>query len=97
MMIKTTASFFKGNRQVGVKTNEVVEIFLSKIVFISKKLETNTIINLQKSAKILDGAETGTIILLNRHKTIPSTRMPNASEINIHTIFSRRSGSKALL
>ena len=39
-----------------------------------------------KSAKKLDGEETRTI-LLNRHKVIPSNRMPNTSEVNVHTCF----------
>ena len=34
----------------------------------------------------LDGEETRTI-LLNGHKTIPSNRMPNTSEVNVHTCF----------
>ena len=86
MSIKTTASFCKGNWQACVKTKEVTEIFPNKIAFNSKKSERNTIVHLPKSAKKLDGEETGTI-LLNGHKTIPSNRMPNTSEVNVHTYF----------
>ena len=86
MSIKIVASFCKGNWQAHAKTKEVAEISPIKIVFISKKLETNTVVHLLKSAKKLDGEETRTI-LLNGHKTIPSNRMPNTSEVNVHTCF----------
>ena len=64
MSIKTATSFCKENWQVGVKTEEVAEISPIKITFNSKKLETNTVVLLLKSAKKLDGEETR-IILLN--------------------------------
>ena len=86
MSIKTAASFCKGNWQARAKTKEVTEISPIKIAFNSKKLERNTIVHLTKSAKKLDGEETRTI-LLNGHKTITSNRMPNVSEVNIHTCF----------
>ena len=84
MTIKTAASFFKGNWQAGTETKEVTEISPIKIVFHSKKSGRNTVVHLPKSAKKLDGEETRTI-LLNRHKTIPSNRMPNTSEVNVQT------------
>src|SRR6185312_6410897 len=86
MSIKTAASFCEGNRQARAKTKEVAEISPIKIAFNSKKSERNTIIHLLKSAKKLDGEETITI-LLNGHKVIPSNRMPNKSEVNVHTCF----------
>ena len=86
MSIKTTASFCKGNRQARAKTKEVTEISLIKIAFNSKKSERNTIVYLPKSAKKLDGEEMRTI-LLSGQKVIPSNRMPNISEVNVHTCF----------
>ena len=86
MSIKTAASFCEGNWQARAKTKKVAEISPIKIVFVSKKLETNTVVHLLKSAKKLDGEETRTI-LLNGHKTIPSNRMPNTSKVNVHTYF----------
>ena len=86
MSIKTVASFFKGNWQAGTETKEVTEISPIKIAFNSKKLERNTIVHLPKSAKKLDGEKTRTI-LLNGHKAIPSNRMPNTREVNVHTYF----------
>ena len=86
MSIKTAASFCKGNWQARAKTKDVTEISPIKIAFNSKKSERNTVVHLPKSAKKLDGEETRTI-LLNGHKTIPSNRMPNTSEVNVHTYF----------
>ena len=88
MSIKTAASLCEVNWQVHAKTKEVAEISPIKIAFNSKKSETNTIVHLPKSAKKLDGEETRTI-LLNSHKTIPSNRMPNTSEVNVNTYFFR--------
>ena len=45
-----------------------------------------SIVHLPKSAKKLDGEEMRTI-LLNGHKTITSNRMPDTSEVNVHTCF----------
>src|SRR6185312_7733194 len=89
MSIKTTASCFKGNWQAGTETKEVTEISPIKIAFNSKKSERNTVVHLPKSAKKLDGEETRSI-LLNGHKTIPSNRMPNMSEVNVHTCFFKK-------
>ena len=86
MSIKTAASFCKGNWQARAKNKEVAEISPIKIVFNSKKSERNTVVHLPKSAKKLDGEETRTI-LLNGQKVIPSNRMPNISEVNVHTYF----------
>ena len=86
MSIKTVTNFFKGNWQTVTKTKEVAEISPSKIVFIPEKPETNTFTFLPKSAKKLDGEKTRTI-LLNRHKAIPSNRMPNVSKVSVHTYF----------
>ena len=97
MSIKTAASFCKGNRQARDKTKEVAKISPNKIVFVSEKSEINTIIHLSKSVKKLDGEKMRTIIL-NVHKTIPSNRMPNTRKVNVHIpIFSKWSGSKALV
>ena len=86
MLIKTAASFFKENRQAGIKLKVVAENFPSKIVFVPEKSGTNTVICLLKSAKKLDGEETRTI-LLNGHKTITSNRLRNMSALNVHTCF----------
>ena len=86
MLIKTVATFCKGNWQACAKTKEVTEISPIKIALNSKKSERNTIVHLPKSAKKLDGEETRTI-LLNGHKVIPSNRMPNTSKVNVHTCF----------
>jgi hypothetical protein len=64
----------------------VTQNFPSKIKLVSKESERYTIIHLSKSAKKLDDEETRTI-LLNGHKTIPSNRMPNTSEVYVHTCF----------
>ena len=68
------------------KTKEVAEISPSIVLFISKESKTNTISILPYCAKKLDGEETRTI-LLNGQKVIPSDRMPNISEVNVHTCF----------
>jgi hypothetical protein len=60
----------------------VTQIVPSKIKLISIESERNTVIHLSKSAKKLVGEETRTI-LLNRHKTIPSNRIPNTSEVYV--------------
>ena len=86
MSIKTAASFCKGNWQARTKTKEVTEISPIKIAFNSKMSERNTIVHLPKSLKKLNDEETRTI-LLNGNKTIPSNRMPNTSEVNVHTYF----------
>src|SRR6185503_7786810 len=89
MSIKTAASFFKGNWQAGTEIKEGTEISPIKIPFNSKKSERNTAVHLPKSAKKLDGEETRTI-LLNGHKIIPCNRMPNTSEVNVHTCFLKK-------
>jgi hypothetical protein len=86
MAIKIAASLFKGNWQAHSKTKVVTQKFPNKIVFVSKKLERNTVTHLPKSAKKLDGEETRTV-LLNGHKTIPSNHMPNTSKVHVHTYF----------
>ena len=86
MSIKTAARFFKGNWQTVTKTKKVAEISPSIVVFVSKESETNTLSFLPQRAKKLDGEETRTV-LLNGHKAIPSDRMPNISEVNVHTCF----------
>src|SRR6185369_7899992 len=80
------ASLCEVNWQVRAKTKEVAEISPIKIAFNSKKSKRNIVVHLLKSAKKLDGEETRTI-LLNGHKVIPSNRMPNTSEVNVHICF----------
>jgi hypothetical protein len=84
--IKTATTLFKRNWQARAKTRVVTQILPSKIVFISKKPKTNTVIHLPESANKLDGEEMRTV-LLNGYKTIPSNRMPNASKVYIDTYF----------
>ena len=86
MMIKTMAILFKGNWQAFAKPEVVTENFPSVVILFFKKVKRNTIIHLPKSVKKLDGEETGSI-LLNGHKVITSNRMPNKSEVNVHTCF----------
>ena len=84
--VKTSASLVERNWPAFVEIEVAGKSFPRKQILFPEKSKINPVFHLPKSAKKLDGEESRTI-LLNGNEVIPSSCMPNISEVFVHTCF----------